>query len=247
TCNRKTLPDADIVDNDKPTYRHDEQVGYRCKDGKREQFTLTCGVNGWIGRSPCTATCQKPEVLNGFAVGPYNNTTIYYTCNEGFKFFTNKGWWAEAKCNDILQRCIENAKCGETPVIPNGKSVLLQRQSQTPIQAEVICDTGYSSQIKHYNCNRGKWVPNGNSTKAVCKPTANLCKPPPKVENAVVRASYQKEYLSNSTVTYLCRDGYGMEGEDTIQCINGKWEEKIITCTLRQDDADFVRGPTKSR
>ena len=43
---------------------------------------------------------------------------------------------------------------------------------------------------------------------------------------------YQKEYLSDSHVTYRCRDKYKIqEGDDTITCKNGQWEAKDIACT----------------
>ncbi|KAF1385361.1 hypothetical protein PFLUV_G00106940 [Perca fluviatilis] len=183
------------------------------------------------GIKSCTDACPKPEVPNGFAVGPYNNT-IYYSCNEGFKLFSNNGWWAEAKCNDSrLQLCIENTKCGETPVIPNGKVVPPQRQDLRQIQARITCNTGYRTQVDNLPCREGEWTSNGILLEDICKPTAKLCNPPPKVEYAVVRTSYQKEYLSDSPVTYQCHDGYDIEGEDTILCNDGKWEEKNITCT----------------
>ncbi|XP_078101490.1 complement factor H-like [Sander vitreus] len=241
TCDRKNIQEADVISENKQRYRYDEQVQYRCKDGDQGQFTLTCRGEGWIGNPRCTDTCPKPEVPHGFAVGPYNNT-IYYTCNKGFKLFTNKGWWAEAKCNDNgLQQCIENTECGETPVIPNGKLVTPQRQNLRHIQARITCNAGYSSQSGNLPCRGGKWIPDNISPKDICTPTAKHCKPPPKVENAVVRTSYQKEYLSNSAVTYQCRDGYYMEGEYKILCNNGKWEKKNVTCTQITCDKKNIR------
>ncbi|XP_039668134.1 complement factor H-like isoform X3 [Perca fluviatilis] len=232
TCDRKNVPKAEVISEYKQTYRYNEQVRYRCREGYQGgEFTLTCGGDGWIGTPTCRDACPKPEVPNGFAVGPYNNT-IYYSCNEGFKLFSNNGWWAEAKCNDSrLQLCIENTKCGETPVIPNGKVVPPQRQDLRQIQARITCNTGYRTQVDNLPCREGEWTSNGILLEDICKPTAKLCNPPPKVEYAVVRTSYQKEYLSDSPVTYQCHDGYDIEGEDTILCNDGKWEEKNITCT----------------
>ncbi|XP_078101488.1 complement factor H-like [Sander vitreus] len=180
TCDRKNIPEADVISENKQRYRYYEQVQYRCKDGYQGQFTLTCRGDGWIGNP----------------------------------------------------RCTENTECGETPVIPNGKLVTPQRQNLRHIQARITCNTGYSSQIGHLPCRGGKWIPDNISPKDICTPTAKHCKPPPKVENAVVRTSYQKEYLSNSAVTYQCRDGYYMEGEYKILCNNGKWEKKNVACTL---------------
>lgn len=62
---------------------------------------------------------------------------------------------------------------------------------------------------------------------------AKYCSPPPRVENAVVTTSYQKEYMPNSEVTYQCHHDFRMEveGQDTIRCRNGNWEKKKIKCT----------------
>ena len=57
------------------------------------------------------------------------------------------------------------------------------------------------------------------------------CKPPPVVENAVVISPYQDEYRSYSYVYYKCRDDYTIGREDALQCRDGNWEEKDITCS----------------
>lgn len=59
------------------------------------------------------------------------------------------------------------------------------------------------------------------------------CEPPPKIDNAVVLTPYQKQYLSNSEVTYQCRPTYSqVRGNvQTIRCVNGNWEESDLTCT----------------
>ncbi|XP_044056186.1 complement factor H-like isoform X2 [Siniperca chuatsi] len=229
TCSRQDYPNADIYGNVQSIYMYKEQVEYTCKKGG--QFTLTCGETGWIGSPECTK-CSKPNVPNGFVVGPYNDT-VYYTCNEGYKLFT-KGWWSEAKCNDGvwsgLERCIEIRKCRE-PVIPNSKVTPQDNVYEHKDSVKIICEEGYRAQVDSLTCHEGKWHPN-KPLKTICTPIANLCSSPPKVDNAVAVTSYKKEFLSHSAVTYQCRDNYTMEGEDTIRCKNGKWEEKNITCTL---------------
>uniref|UniRef100_A0A3Q3ECM4 Sushi domain-containing protein n=1 Tax=Labrus bergylta TaxID=56723 RepID=A0A3Q3ECM4_9LABR len=87
------------------------------------------------------------------------------------------------------------------------------------------CKTGYRAASSSARCTRDGWSPN-----PLCQAVSNPCKPPPKIENAVIVKSYQKQYLSDSEVTYQCRDKYTMEGEGTVRCFHGQWEFKNISC-----------------
>uniref|UniRef100_A0A8C6TI28 Sushi domain-containing protein n=1 Tax=Neogobius melanostomus TaxID=47308 RepID=A0A8C6TI28_9GOBI len=44
-----------------------------------------------------------------------------------------------------------------------------------------------------------------------------------------IMGSFVKEYPSGIRLTYNCRKHFVMEGDSTIQCINGIWERKSIT------------------
>ncbi|XP_042369307.1 complement factor H-like [Plectropomus leopardus] len=229
-CRKLHIENAYITRNEKNIYGFNERVHYACTHDADKVFALTCGRNVWTGIQTCPA-CPNPEIQHGFAVGPYNDT-LYYTCDEGFKLL-NKGWWAEAKCHDGvwsgIDQCIENTKCGNTPVIPNGEVKPPRVEGNS---YRITCNLGYSAQISTFNCHQGKWNLRGYSPETVCKFDSKLCNSPPKVGNAVIMTPYKKEYLPNSAVTYQCRDKYTiMDGEDTIQCIDGKWEERNIKCT----------------
>uniref|UniRef100_UPI0037E938B2 complement factor H-like n=1 Tax=Semicossyphus pulcher TaxID=241346 RepID=UPI0037E938B2 len=282
TCNRRDIENADIVGEDKQTYKYREQARYACKDGYEGQVTLTCGRNGWTGRSSCTEKgCVKPhinnarityndretyrhneqleytcgndqrrfrgsclkgkwtgiqdckacadlEIANGFAVAQ-DDDKLFFTCNEGYKLFT-KGWWGEATCIDRqwsgVQECIENSQCGEIPVIPNAAKRLRTRQ-----EYPITCEDGYRAQVPSLPCIDGNWHLGRLTPETICTPVSNPCKPPPRVKNAVIMTSYQKEYLSDSAVTYQCHDKFRLEGENQIRCKDGQWEEKNIKCT----------------
>ncbi|XP_039984433.1 complement factor H-like [Xiphias gladius] len=230
-CIKPYISDAYITSNDKQSYGHGEKVKYRCTHSEEKVFTVTCVQGVWAGIKSCTG-CPSVEILHGFTVGPYNGT-LYYTCDEGYKLFT-KGWWSVAKCNGSawtgLEKCIEKSKCGELPVIPNGE---VKHQHDNLRQEEtlaIVCNEGYNAELDHLTCLQGKWHSNGKSLKTICAPIVKPCHPPPKVENAVVVGSYQREYLSGSEVTYLCRDNYTMEGEATATCNNGEWEKRDFNC-----------------
>ncbi|XP_070688395.1 complement factor H-like [Pempheris klunzingeri] len=230
-CKRLDIDGAYIYRNDQRSYSDRDTVQYVCTNDGDRRFTVTCYQGVWTGIESCTK-CPEAKVPHGFVVGPYNNT-VYFTCNEGYKLYT-KSWWGEAKCiNGVwseFEECIERTQCGETPVVPNGVVSHPNKVYSQHGTVHISCNEGYRAQTDHLTCLKGKWDSNGLSFKAICTSTANHCGPPPKAENAVVMTSYQKEYLSNSKVTYLCRNKYTMEGDGIIQCKNGKWEKKNITC-----------------
>uniref|UniRef100_A0A3Q1B2W6 Sushi domain-containing protein n=1 Tax=Amphiprion ocellaris TaxID=80972 RepID=A0A3Q1B2W6_AMPOC len=229
-CTKLNIENTDVSHYRRDHYYHNDRVQYTCRNGNKNTFTITCIEGGWTGIKRCVLLLPS-DVPYGFIVGPYQDK-LYYTCNDGYKLST-KGWWGEARCIggvwSGLNQCIDKRLCGETPVIPNGKvNHQVNRGAQS---SEIICNEGYYAQNRRLFCHNGKWLLAGPglSFETICEPTAVHCSPPPKIQNAVVLSSYQKEYLSDSEVTYQCRDKFIMEGEDTIRCNAGQWEEKNIT------------------
>ncbi|XP_054914133.1 sushi, von Willebrand factor type A, EGF and pentraxin domain-containing protein 1-like isoform X2 [Poeciliopsis prolifica] len=227
-CENPNIKNSRIIRGYKRTYNQGDQFTYQCLRGNQESVTITCNRGAWNGIIQCTdvPVCQKPEITNGFAVESTNGT-IYYTCNENFKLPT-KSWWGYAKCEDggfgQLHSCIAKTSCGEPQAISNGKVTVLSNRGK------IECNEGYFAVIPELTCENGRWNYHGHSSKKICNATAQHCGPPPKVENAIVTVSYQKEYLHGSSVTYQCRDKYVMEEEPTITCRDGKWERSNITC-----------------
>uniref|UniRef100_A0A3Q3XES9 Uncharacterized protein n=1 Tax=Mola mola TaxID=94237 RepID=A0A3Q3XES9_MOLML len=229
TCKVKYYADfADIDGVVKSVYKYNEKVHYTCKYGNAG-FTLTCWDRGWTGEARCPK-CPEAKIENGFVVGPHNGL-LYYTCNEGYKLFTG-GWWGEAKCDkgvvSGLGECIEESKCGKIPVIPNGE-VLARERVDPEDERRITCEQGFVAQVYTLTCRGGQWSSGQFQLNDVS--TDSNCGAPPKVDNAVIRSSYKKEYLSNSSVTYLCRDKYKIVDENTLRCQDGEWEKKNITCS----------------
>uniref|UniRef100_A0AAQ4RXJ9 Sushi domain-containing protein n=1 Tax=Gasterosteus aculeatus aculeatus TaxID=481459 RepID=A0AAQ4RXJ9_GASAC len=82
-------------------------------------------------------------------------------------------------------------------------------------------------------CTREGWTPN-----PLCQATAKSCNPPPKVENSIIKASYQREYFSDSEVHYTCKAYHTLEGGPYRTCKNGKWigEMKCLKpCTVDEE------------
>ncbi|XP_014872489.1 complement factor H-related protein 4-like [Poecilia latipinna] len=227
-CENPNIENSRITRGSKRTYYNGDRLTYVCSGGNQEPVTITCERGAWVGIKPCPegTSCQKPEITNGFAVEP-SKGTIYYACNENFKLPT-KSWWGLAKCENgvfgQLHSCIAKTLCGEASPISNGKMTILRTR------ARIECNEGYVAQIAELTCDNGRWNYHGFTAKTICRATAEHCGSPPKVENAIVTISYQKEYLHGSSVTYLCRDKYMMEEEASITCNAGKWETRNITC-----------------
>uniref|UniRef100_G3NR25 Sushi domain-containing protein n=1 Tax=Gasterosteus aculeatus aculeatus TaxID=481459 RepID=G3NR25_GASAC len=244
----------------------DETARYSCvKDYKKPVgFDLaTCTREGWTPNPLCQGIsnecfynditfifvvyfcrCSGSDVLNGIVAGPYND--VYYTaCREGYKRFT-KGWWATAECKNGkwsgLEDCIANTTCGKLPEIFNGGVTQRPRHKK---KFQITCNTGDGVLVKDLTCSEGEWLSNGLPPQTICASTAKSCNPPPKVENSIIKASYQREYFSDSEVTYQCRDNYMMEGQGKMICKDGQWMENIITCTpycdkLRDESMTFT-------
>uniref|UniRef100_A0A672YU61 Sushi domain-containing protein n=1 Tax=Sphaeramia orbicularis TaxID=375764 RepID=A0A672YU61_9TELE len=234
TCNRRDEPNADIVSGIKPEYAINEEVEYICKGGYEGRFKLRCGDNRWHGSRYCTdsAQCGSPSIPYGFAVGPYNRTQYYYTCNHGYKLIT-KGWWGEARCENGRWTRIEDYanNCGPIPKIPNGNMISEQKLYQPDSRVQITCVSGYTAQARYIYCKKGKWYARGLKHREICTSDAKYCSTPPKVANAVVLTSYQKEYPSNFVVIYQCRSNFAMVGENQIKCIDGEWSAMDIKCT----------------
>ncbi|KAM4740133.1 complement factor H [Anableps anableps] len=227
-CAKPVIENSRITSRDKTTYNNGDQLTYECLRGNRDSFTITCDQGGWQGiqRCPGERPCLKPEIRNGFAVGPLEGS-VYYSCNVNYKLPT-KSWWGQAKCKDgvwdQIHPCIAKGLCGEAPAISNGKVTIKNTR------AEIKCNEGYTPETPELTCLDGRWNFNDFTPKTICRATDEHCGPPPKVENGVITVLYRKEYLAGSSVTYQCREKYMLEEENTITCSAGKWETKNIKC-----------------
>lgn len=227
---------------EKLRYNHKETVVIKCTTGSMDRFSISCQSGEWIAELQCPeqSACGSTLIPNGFS--HEHEDTLYYTCNKGFKLL-NKGWWGAASCVEgkwNTSECVDETNCGPVPDIPN-----LNVISENPKFSEgetfpIQCDTGYQNlhiDLQVLTCVKGKWTFNNVTLrdikvplKDICTPIAKKCIPPPKIANAVIMAPFEKEYSSNTTLTYHCRDNLIMDGDATIQCNNGIWQRKNISC-----------------
>ncbi|XP_071342393.1 complement factor H isoform X12 [Trachinotus anak] len=235
TCEEIHYPDAEIIGKTKSSYKFNEQVEYACKEGYDGRFSITCGQNGWTGSPQCReVTCpqkryQNAETIGGAKSSYKYNEQVEYVCKDGFEgrfsiTCGQNGWIGS-------QECREESSCGKLPVIPNMKVTSGRDDYEKGASVQIICEEGYTAQIETLTCLEGKWNYDAESLKDICAPNVRPCGLPPKVENAIVETSPQKEYASGSDVTYRCRDHYTIKGDATITCNNGSWGEVTTACT----------------
>ncbi|XP_074523966.1 complement factor H-like [Halichoeres trimaculatus] len=217
------------------SYRHGDYQYYTCEnDPQQRRIDVICDKGNWNGIQTCEG-CPKLKIQNGFVVAQ-SDEKVYYTCNEDYKL-TTKGWWNEAKCENRKwtghQKCIEKSHCGPLPVILNGK--LIRRGTISRSTAQITCEEGYRAPAQRLTCQNGTWDFGEFSPETLCTPISSPCNPPPRVMYAVIRSSYQEKYLSGTELTYQCAEGYTMEGDNRIRCLNGQWEQgRNMTCTPHQ-------------
>ncbi|KAL3976798.1 hypothetical protein ACER0C_020287 [Sarotherodon galilaeus] len=214
------------------TVRYTCRSGYNRKDGVTR---ATCTRDGWEPNPLCQEIkCRRQHFNNADITGKIQaeyryNDRVQYNCRRGYEgSFTltcrEDGWYGSNECT-------EEQKCGVAPVIPNGEGILgrTEQQGQSQEMIYITCNEGYSAKIEELTCRDRRWDLNG-SLDDICRSNQGNCRPPPKVENAVITTSYQKQYPSGSEVTYQCFDNYITEGKATINCIAGEWEELTIKC-----------------
>ncbi|KAM6921959.1 complement factor H-like [Xenentodon cancila] len=220
---------------------------YWIVDTQTTTAEVTCKNNGeWSIRPVCKEViCQDPQdnSVDWFYVSWGRrrlDDTAQYSCRSGFEkprgtyqaTCSRAGWRPNPLCQRLW--CIK-------PDIENARITYNNRNTYS--NGDILRYTCISDGERTYTltCERGIWT--GLES---CSADGVLCSPPPRVDNAVVTTPYQMEYLSGSTVTYECRDTFVKEGEDTIRCTAGKWEQTNISCNAQCNRLEDEKLTVKS-
>ncbi|XP_048409352.1 sushi, von Willebrand factor type A, EGF and pentraxin domain-containing protein 1-like isoform X2 [Stegostoma tigrinum] len=214
------------------------KVKYQCLPG----YTLTgsryqsCDKSVWQQKPPkCEPiTCGNPgEILNGY----YNATSaefgsrVSFYCNSGFKLVGNvhriceaHGWSGHVPiCEVVKCNYLEPITNGRTPSPPNGD------YWEHGMVAKYSCDNDYSLiGVEELVCTEtGEW----NNNPPICK--AVHCERPELPENANIVAGFGPSYKYRETITYSCKYGYKVEGDNVIECNeNSEFSPPPPTCQL---------------
>ncbi|KAL7876669.1 hypothetical protein AOLI_G00116320 [Acnodon oligacanthus] len=185
----------------------------------------------WLSQASAVdlKSCKRPPLRDGFLVpqqGVYEHgTKVSYGCNEDLKP-VGETWWGELLCGNgewsHTPHCVPRKNC-IAPAVPH----LTPKPSQVSYPSDSIitfvCDKGYEFELqlqeKQVACKNGQW-----ESLPTCKRKRNACDAPSHVPNALITQPYQETFDEGETITYLCKDGYEIEGKAESTCKKSTWD-----------------------
>ena len=234
-CERKTchkpfaIPYSTIIGN---SYKYDDFIQYKCDEGYeiRGQERSTCLANvTWSGLRECTRVrCQLPDDIdNGLFMlktgSVRYNDVIVYDCDFGYTIVgeaehicqSNRTWsGATPYCRKV--------KCPYTPVVSNSR--VKKKEYLFGDVYQIDCKVGYALQGEgNITClGSGLW------TKIQCSCDIVRCSIPLFPVNGQIIGT---AFHYNSTIRYVCTDGFELVGLDTRRCMeSGMWSAEMPVC-----------------
>ncbi|KAG8455052.1 hypothetical protein GDO86_001318 [Hymenochirus boettgeri] len=210
---------------------------YRCLTGYSLQghTTLICEASGkWSSDAP---SCQHiscgppPQVKDAVTNG--NNFTyaniITYRCKEGYTLVgpekiscLSTGKWSEE-----IPQCMA-VSCDEPPNVEHASSDSSHRLFGDI--AYYYCSDGYIMvDNTHMLCNtQGKWVPPDGKKVPHC--IADFCERPPLVAYSILESVNKAKFVSGSTVSFKCMEGFVLNTSAKIECLRGgQWNPSPLS------------------
>ena len=247
TCSEPEEPRKGQNLNKKALYEFGEEVVFRCQDGyvltgpeKRKCTNFNGGSDGlWDGFTPLClpVNCYDPGYpLYGHAQGTEFTLghTVTFSCQKGFRLVGSEsrqcrenGKWSGHEATCQLITC-------EEPIIPRFGGLRRPRETyRYGITIQYECQVGFQlegnstsmceedKELSHLGPG-GKW----SHEPPTCKPTN--CGDPGTIENGAKDGSL---FYYPNNVTYVCFDGYVLQGANEIHCgYNGVWSAPPPTC-----------------
>ncbi|XP_075397914.1 complement factor H-like [Tenrec ecaudatus] len=224
-------------------FNHNETLSYRCK-GKSKKSVCINGV--WDPKVTCAEekpqVCPPPPLIPNAqtmttTVNYQNGETVSIACQENYLILEGD----EIVCKDgnwqSIPRCVEKTPCNPPSPIEHGKinsSSSSEERTETPesryshgMTLSYSCEEGFKlSEEKGITCHMGKW---SSPPQCVGLP----CGPPPGRPHSSLSPELDS-YQHGEQVTYICSDGFGINGPESIKCFGGKWPTppycKITDC-----------------
>ncbi|KAM8930721.1 complement factor H [Pelodytes ibericus] len=214
------------------------------KNLEHEEPTDPTPTNGEPARKKCPpahspANAEIVETKKEY----YSGDTVDIQCLPGFTLHGS----GRIQCLDgkwqSSPMCIQLQKCGDPPVIKDGKIIEETKKKEyfTDDIVSYSCNPGYhTSGSAESRCTAGRWL-----AAPVC--TGDPCAQPPSVTNGnIVRKN--ANYNHGDSADYACEIGYKFAEQSQAKCLEGKWWQ-IPACVSATcpTPPNIDNGRTKSR
>lgn len=225
---------SEMILPSKKEFNHNFTISYKCKQ-KSESKHSTC-INGkWKPKLNCTGQAQScpppPQIPNSQDM----NTTVNYQHGEKISVLCQENYVIQGAEEMVCQegrwqsipRCVEKNPCFQPPEIEHGNitssvssgernDVVVPRAYPHGTKLNYVCEDGFRiSREDGITCHMGRW---SSPPQCVGLP----CGSPPEISNGaaiITSASYQY----GREITYICNEGFGIVGPESITCLGGKW------------------------
>ncbi|KAL8570681.1 hypothetical protein ACOMHN_039116 [Nucella lapillus] len=210
------------------------KIEYSCeRDYRLEGVAVrTCEADGaWSGEEPVcvSAVCQPPpEIPNGdydykdLKIG----SIVRYSCHKGYRLegYEVRRCQTNLTLSGVEPTCVSIICPAPAPPV-HGSVTLSDPTRIVGAMAVYSCDFGHHLEgEKNHTCgSRGVFI----GTSPRCRP-AECDKPGDVISNGRMLGT---TFTFNSSVSYVCDEGYRMEGEAQRTCqADGQWDRPIPGC-----------------
>ncbi|XP_061430288.1 sushi, von Willebrand factor type A, EGF and pentraxin domain-containing protein 1-like isoform X1 [Lethenteron reissneri] len=181
-------------------------------------------------------TCDQLDIQNGsfdVSLPVQFNTFIRYSCNENYVLVGNQTieCLRTGKLSSEKPYCKMADTCDNPSSVENAEPIIHNRDFKAGVTVEYKCKRGFSSAnegpLNTINCQKSpeghfKW------TEPTINCTPITCEPPEVVDNAKLVGD---EVTFGKTITYVCKTGFTIKGNDTRECLaDGTWSNITPTC-----------------
>ncbi|XP_053321831.1 sushi, von Willebrand factor type A, EGF and pentraxin domain-containing protein 1 [Spea bombifrons] len=240
SCESVTCPKPKEIDNG--TFKlsgitFKSTVSYTCNTGYSLQgpSTLICEASGrWNEEAPSCqlVSCGPPlhvrdAVMTGEDFTFANSVT--YKCKEGYTLVGPEtiSCLSTGKWSENTPQCMA-VSCDEPPNVDHASSHSAHRLYGDI--AYYYCSDGYSmADNSKMLCNaQGKWVPPHDKEAPHC--IADFCEKPSAVAYSILESLNKAKFVSGTTVTFKCMEGFVLNTSAKIECVRGgQWNPSPLS------------------
>ncbi|XP_052447047.1 complement factor H isoform X3 [Carassius gibelio] len=261
-CASPYIPNAEIVGGQRPNYRINSRIQYKCSPGfePKEPLQISCDFQPqWTNIQTCTAICAPPYIQNAKIVGGQRpnfkiNSTIQYKCSPGFEpeepvqitCGSQQQWTGIQQCTEITCEVPRDQHVYRPSDFFRGDMKLDTKKSYR-------CESGYSKTAEKATCTRDGWKPDPLCAEITCVLQSTTSG----VKQIIPEG--KTHFRAGESVEIICSEKGGSssskENRKTFRCQeNGEWDHKPgcgeIRCEVPRDQNvylpyDYFRGDLK--